>query len=118
MSNRKRRRQNGQVVSCVSRASARVFSHMAKDLTPILKNFGIEPGSVRARKINTPDGQIFLQLRMDLGLLQMTVEGRPDGSRPCGQASLLESVQHRLAHTSAPVELSQDELGELVREML
>jgi hypothetical protein len=55
---------------------------------------------------------------MDLGLLQMAIQGRPDGSRPCGHASLLESIKSRLSETSAPVELSQDELAELVREML
>ena len=91
---------------------------MAKDLTPLIKDFNVEAGTVRARKITGGDGQAFLQLRMDLGLLQMTIEGRPDGSRPGGHPSLLESIQSRLTPNSGPVELSQEELGELVREML
>lgn len=91
---------------------------MAKDLSPILQDFSTEPGSVRARKITTEDGRTFLQLRMDLGILQMTLEGRPDGTQPGGYASMLESIRTRLAETQGPVELSQQELGELVREML
>src|SRR5205807_7160956 len=42
------------------------------------------------------DGKEKLQLRVDLGLLQMNAEGRPDGKRPFGYASLFEHFQARL----------------------
>jgi tetratricopeptide (TPR) repeat protein len=41
-----------------------------------------------------PDGRRKIQMRLDLGVLQMEVEGRPDGLRPHGAESLL---QHYLA---------------------
>lgn len=37
-----------------------------------------------------------MQLRVDLGLLQMNVQGRPDGKRPFGFPSLFEYFQSRL----------------------
>ncbi len=42
------------------------------------------------RKFTGQDGAEKLQLRLDLGLLQMNVEGRPDGKRPHGHDSLLD----------------------------
>ena len=37
-----------------------------------------------ARKIVGEDGKEKLQVRLDLGLLQMELNGRPDGERPHG----------------------------------
>lgn len=42
------------------------------------------------RPLTGEDGQPKLQLRMDLGLLQMNRKGRPDGKRPHGHATLLD----------------------------
>lgn len=39
------------------------------------------------------DGKPKIQLRLDMGLLQMEIEGRPDGKRPYGKESLLEHYQ-------------------------
>src|SRR4051812_18189885 len=41
-----------------------------------------EPGEVVARKLRARDGREILQIRIELGLIQMEVEGRPDGARP------------------------------------
>lgn len=48
------------------------------------------------RRFTSKDGVEKIQLRVDLGLLQMNAEGRPDGKRPSGHPSLLEFFQHRL----------------------
>lgn len=67
-----------------------------KDIAPILKGWEYEPGSINVRKIIGLDGQAKLQMRLDLGLLQMEVTGRPDGARPHGCESLLEYHEKRL----------------------
>jgi hypothetical protein len=67
-----------------------------KDNTPVLKGWDYEPGTVNVRKISGADGRPKLQMRLDLGLLQMEVEGRPDGLRPHGHESLLEYYESRL----------------------
>jgi len=68
----------------------------SKDLGPILKGWDYEPGTITVRKVRGSDGAPKLQLRLDLGMLQMEIAGRPDGVRPHGYESLLEYFEHRL----------------------
>ncbi len=51
-----------------------------------------------ARRITGRDGSDKIQMRLDLGLLQMEVSGSPDGIRPHGCESLLEYHEQRLAN--------------------
>ena len=65
------------------------------DLNNLLEDWPHEPGAVKARKIIGNDGREKIQLRIDLGLIQMEVTGRPDGQRPFGFESLLDYHQAR-----------------------
>ena len=65
------------------------------DLNNLLDGWSHEPGQVKARKIVGNDGREKLQLRIDLGLIQMELQGRPDGERPFGYESLLQYHQSR-----------------------
>jgi hypothetical protein len=69
---------------------------MSFDISGILDNWDYEPGKVVVRKFKAKDGTEKLQLRVDLGLLQMNAHGRPDGKRPFGKESLLEHYQSQL----------------------
>jgi hypothetical protein len=51
---------------------------------------------VNARRIEGRDDRPKLQIRVDLGVLQMELEGRPDGETPGGHPSLLEMQSERL----------------------
>lgn len=68
----------------------------SKDITPILRGWDYEPGTINVRKIIGLDGVAKLQMRLDLGLLQMEMVGRPDGERPHGHESLLDYYEDRL----------------------
>ena len=70
--------------------------HSAKDIGHILKGWEYEPGTINVRRITGNDGQPKLQMRLDLGLLQMEMDGRPDGERPHGCESLLDYFEKRL----------------------
>lgn len=63
---------------------------MAHDINSLLKGWDFEPGEIKVRKIIGDDGKEKIQLRLDLGVLQMELDGRPDGKRPFGKESLLE----------------------------
>lgn len=65
------------------------------DLTELLNDWPYEPGRVNARRITGAGDRPKLQVRIDLGVLQMEMEGRPDGQRPNGFESLLEYQQDR-----------------------
>jgi hypothetical protein len=67
-----------------------------KDITGVLRGWDYEPGTINVRKINGADGQPKLQMRLDLGLLQMEITGRPDGARPYGCESLLDYFEREL----------------------
>src|SRR5437763_16278922 len=68
---------------------------MSLDLNTVLKDWPHEPGMIKVRKVTGLDGREKLQLRIDLGVLQMEMTGRPDGLRPHGCDSLLSYHQNR-----------------------
>ena len=63
---------------------------MSFDISALLDQWDYQPGQVVVRKFQGKDGHEKIQLRVDLGLLQMNAKGRPDGKRPFGRESLLE----------------------------
>jgi len=66
------------------------------DISHLLDQWDYQPGQVVVRRFKAKDGRDKIQLRVDLGLLQMAAEGRPDGRRPFGHRSLLEYYRARL----------------------
>jgi hypothetical protein len=66
------------------------------DISHLLDQWEYQPGQVIARRFKAKDGREKIQLRLDLGLLQMNAEGRPDGKRPFGRTCLLEHYRARL----------------------
>jgi hypothetical protein len=92
---------------------------MSLDINTILKEWPHEPGMIKVRKISGFDGRDKLQLRIDLGVLQMETSGRPDGQRPHGCESLLAYHQNRaeLAEASGDTyELTPEECSGLQQE--
>lgn len=63
---------------------------MSLDLNDLLREWPHEPGKLKVRKILGTDGKEKIQLRIDLGLIQMETSGRPDGQRPHNCESLFE----------------------------
>lgn len=63
---------------------------MSKDISSILKGWEYVPDELRVRKIEGSDGVSMVQIRMDLGLMQLEWTGRPDAARPHGFSSLLD----------------------------
>ncbi len=66
------------------------------DISRILKEWDYVPDVVNVRIIDGVDKTRKIQMRLDLGLLQMEFTGRPDGKQPHGFESLLEYYQHLL----------------------
>lgn len=69
---------------------------MSNDLTKVLKDWPYVSGQLAVRLIEGDDGREKLQIRLDLGLLQLEAEGRPDGQRPHGHESLLDYYEMKL----------------------
>jgi tetratricopeptide (TPR) repeat protein len=97
---------------------------MNKDLGLILHGWSYNPNEVTVRKIVGLDGREKIQMRLDLGMLQMEVTGRPDGERPHGYESLYEYQLARFQrHTDRHGEeeeflLSEDDCSDLKSEAM
>ncbi len=52
------------------------------DISTILENWQYVPNDINVRLIEGIDGETKIQMRLDLGILQMYLDGRPDGKRP------------------------------------
>jgi hypothetical protein len=89
---------------------------MSFDLSDQLRDWPYEPGQLQVRKIVGSDGREKLQLRLDMGVLQMEMNGRPDGREPHGAVSELEYQRDRAEKAGENFELSEDDVGELQAE--
>jgi hypothetical protein len=92
------------------------------DIGHILSAWPYDPkADLIVRKIERHDGGSMLQLRVDVGLLQMEMAGRPDGSRPHEMESLLDyhlAMQSAAERADQPYKLDKNEVKELRRESL
>src|SRR5262245_14480450 len=53
----------------------------------LLREWEFTPGRPLVRRVAGSDGRDVLQMRVDMGLLQLETKGRPDGERPEGFAT-------------------------------
>jgi hypothetical protein len=91
---------------------------LSKDIQAIIDGWDYEPGSVSVRIVRGRDGREKVQMRIDLGLMQMELDGRPDGTRPHGAESLLDHVEAKAARKADAdnYRLTDDDCAELLRE--
>lgn len=95
---------------------------MHEDISDLLKGWRYDPHALSVRLIQGKDGRPKVQMRIDLGLLQMEMDGRPDGERPYGYESLLEyhlarlEEHQRLYGSDEGFFLTSEECQELIRE--
>ncbi len=92
------------------------------DLKDTLADWPFEPEKISVRKILGTDGVVRIQMRVELGLIQMETVGRPDGQRPGGRESLLNRHKKELQRyescngTTLGFSLSPEESNELRNE--
>lgn len=67
------------------------------DLQSALRDWPYEADKISVRKILGVDGTMRIQMRVEMGILQMEAQGRPDGARPRGSDSLVAFHRMRLA---------------------
>ena len=95
---------------------------MNLDIGHMLNDWEFDPDEFHARQIKGKDGVEKIQIRIDMGILQLEMAGRPDGQRPHGFASLLEYYEemvetHELdAETGEPFLLEGEECEALFQE--
>lgn len=94
---------------------------MSHDIDAALRGWDFKPGVVQARLVPAQDGREVLQMRVDLGLLQIETKDRPDGTRPFGFATYFDYLrqQARLAaRAGRPFVLNEEMCQEADREFV
>ena len=84
----------------------------------LLKAWDYDPTSVNVRLVAGKDGRELIQMRVELGVLELEATGRPDGNRPQGFATYLEFLQQRVHEEGEDFELDESECFECDREFV
>jgi len=84
----------------------------------ILRNWPYVPGSVMARRVSGSDGREVVQMRVEMGVLQMEIEGRPDGERPEGAETYFDYLLRLVMHEGEDFELTEEQCDEVDREFV
>jgi hypothetical protein len=90
----------------------------ARDIDSLLKNWDFQPGEVTARLLKARNGREVLQMRVDLGLLQMETELRPDGQRPHGAETYYDYLVGEVVREGGSFRLSKEQCAEADREFV
>jgi UvrB/UvrC motif-containing protein len=94
---------------------------MSQDIDATLQGWEYKPGVVQARLVQADDSRQVIQMRIDLGVLQIETTGRPDGTRPHGLATYHAYLQQqaRVADRGGqPFVLSEEQCQEADREFV
>lgn len=87
-------------------------------LDDIFANWPYEFGDVSARKVRGSNGRVVLQLRLDMGVMQMEATGRPDGARPEGHDTYYDFLLAMAFEEGQNFELDAERCMEIDREFM
>ena len=87
------------------------------NIDKILRDWPYHPHAVSVRLVKGDDRREIIQMRIEMGLLQIEVKGRPDGHRPDGYETFYEAMQQEAAGSYGMV-MSEDQCGEADREFV
>lgn len=88
-----------------------------QSIDAILNEWPFDPQQIKVRRISVGERDV-LQLRLDLGVLQMELHHRPDGSRPQGQSTYLDHLVQRQADELEAFGLTPEDCLEIDREFV
>ncbi len=88
-----------------------------QDIDEILKQWPFDPQSVNVRMLESAQRRV-LQMRVDMGILQLETDGRPDGNRFQGATTYFEFLQRKSVQAENKFELDEDSCLEIDREFV
>lgn len=94
---------------------------MSQDIDAALEGWDFKPGVVQARLVQARGGRQVIQMRQDIGILQIETTDRPDGTRPHGFATYFDYLrqQARMAKRAGQTfTLSEEQCEEADREFI
>jgi UvrB/uvrC motif len=89
-----------------------------EDIDQVLRAWEYDAEGVNVRLCAGSDGRTLLQMRLDLGILQLEISGRPDGLRPGGKTNYLEHLVEHARRLGDEMLLTNEQCAEIDREFL
>ena len=90
-----------------------------QDIDFVLREWPYRPGVISARIVRVSGRRKVLQMRIELGLLQMEFTGRPDGERPGKMDTYLDLLKSQLEGApDEPMVLTEEQCFEIDREFV
>jgi len=86
------------------------------NLDAILADWAFEPGRPVVRRVAGSDGRDLLQMRVDMGILQLETTGRPDGEKPEGFATYYDFLVSAAFQEGTEFTLGEERQQEVDRE--
>jgi len=84
----------------------------------ILEDWPYNPEAVSVRLVEGADGRELIQMRIEMGLLQLETSGRPDGARPEGAFSYFDYLRDHTKKKGTDYAFSLEECEEADREFV
>jgi hypothetical protein len=89
-----------------------------QDLDFLLHGWPFQPGVISARLVKAGDGREVMQMRIEMGALQMETTGRPDGEHPGGFETYLDYLNSLVMHEGETFAMSEQQCLEVDREFV
>jgi cysteinyl-tRNA synthetase len=89
-----------------------------ENIDRLLREWPYDPQGISVRKKKGDDGREVLQMRLDLGLLQLETTGRPDGTQPYDQPTFYAHMLKKAEAEGETFQMSEEECEEADREFV
>jgi hypothetical protein len=86
------------------------------NLDQLMRDWAFEPGRPVVRRVTGDDGRELLQMRVDMGVLQLETVGRPDGEKPHGFATYYDYLVSAAFQEGTEFALGEERQVEIDRE--
>jgi hypothetical protein len=99
----------------------RTGGRMSLDIDAVLRGWKHKEDVVQARMVRAGDGRQVIQIRVELGVLQLELTGRPDGQRPHGHTTYFDYLQAQAraaARRGEGFTLNEDQCRQADREFV
>jgi hypothetical protein len=87
-----------------------------RDIDSLLRTWEFRPGEVNARLFKNRSGREVLQMRIDMGVVQMETDLRPDGQRPNGAETYYDYLVGEVIREGDAFRLTKEQCAEADRE--
>jgi hypothetical protein len=87
------------------------------DIDSMLRRWPYRPGEVQARLVRAGDGRKVIQMRVEMGVVQMETTDRPDGGRPGGAATYFDLLLGLSLSGDSQFVLDEEQCCEIDREL-